>query len=640
MSAGGAMADRRGRRQTKTHGSEDTSARARVRHDAVMRRPVDRRFRSFDRPGGGRSVRRFLTASFAGLVVAGFLACGGDDPSEEAGPARGTSGASGKSSSKGGSSTFDPGTSGGDAGTPGSGGTGDAGTAGAGATNDGTGGDGDVVGVGGSWSEVSGSGGSAAGTGGSSAGTGGSAAGTGGSAAGTGGSSAGTGGSAAGTGGSSAGTGGSSAGTGGSSSCAATETCGNGIDDDCDGDVDETCTCSVDGPVTGLTEGSGLRSITAKNFTLVDANAWTTSATRIAAWKLPTVSLATIPLNRTANKISPLSIPDYNVGFAWESGDAKVAYWVPQGLAGGVSGTRKALVAAWYYDTCHNASDSNPRVDGTQSKGVRVSFVDVTEGSGPYPYRHLLLVEPTAQGFQEVDIHAGGLAWVGHYLYVVDSSHGLRVFDLNLVKQVSDASVCADRVGLYQGNYCAAGYSYVVPQVDLYALPKGLPASCRPTFSGLGRDLTTSGANEGLVTAEYRNDSLYGRLFRWPLGTNDRLATDPNGVVHPSAAYYLSNRNIQGAVGKDGNFWMAATRYCGSVFYGKPGAATAVHRFDQGSWGPLSQGMHLSSAGNLWTLTEGEFARACNAKNCSATQCAGSGCTESPRIVYAVKPAP
>jgi hypothetical protein len=554
--------------------------------------------------------------------VAGFLACGGDDPTEEAGPARGTAGAGGGSAGRGGSSTFDPGAGGvtaGTAGAAGAAGHGDAGEGGASASASGAAGEGDVIGTGGSWAEVAGAGGSAAGSGGTSAGS-----------AGTGGSS----GSAAGVGGSAAGTGGSGNG------CAATETCGNGIDDDCDGDVDETCSCSVDGPVAGLTEGSGLRPITAKNFTLVDANTWTANATQIAAWKLPTVSLATIGLNRTATKIAPLGIPDYNVGFAWESGDAKVEYWVPQGLAGGVSGTRKALVAAWYYDTCHNGSDGSPRVDGTASKGVRISFVDVTEGGGPYPYRHLLLVEPTAQGFREVDIHAGGLAWVGHYLYVVDSSRGLRVFDLDLVKQVSDAAVCADRIGLYQGQYCAAGYGYVVPQVDAYALPKGLPASCRPTFSGLGRDITTSGANEGLVTAEYRNDSLYGRLFRWPLGANDRLATDTNRVVHPSAAYYLSNRNIQGAVGKDGSFWMAATRYCGSVFYGKPGAATAVHRFDQGTWGPLSQGMHLSSAGNLWTLTEGEFARSCNAKNCSATQCAGSGCADSPRIVYAVKPAP
>ena len=58
-------------------------------------------------------------------------------------------------------------------------------------------------------------------------------------------------------------------------------------------------------------------------------------------------------------------------------------------------------------------------------------------------------------------MHAGGIAWYGEWLYVVDTSHGIRVFDLGQIWQVEDG----DDVGKKGGKYSAAGYLYVLPQI-------------------------------------------------------------------------------------------------------------------------------------------------------------------------------
>lgn len=561
------------------------------------------------------------------LALLAFVACG-DEPAEQAGGRAGRAGSS--ASGKGGSSTFQPseggsGQGGGKAGADqfGSGGSvvGASGTAGSG-----TGASGASTSAGGAQA----SGGTAGTTSaGGSVASGGASSGTGGATTGKGGT--------GGTGASGAGGTGAAGKGGGAPACIA-EICGNGIDDDCDGDVDETCVCPADGAIAGLAEHDGPRAITPSSFAVVDTDEWTTNAARIASWGLPTVGIAALPLNRTGTKIASLGIPGFNLGFAWEPGDAKVQYWTPQGLTGGTVGTKKLLVASWHYDECHNTTDDNVRVDGATDKGARVSFVDVTNAAGPFPYRHALLVEPTATGFQHVPVHAGGISWVGRYLYVVDTSRGFRVFDLDQIKQVSDAAVCANRIGAYQSSYCAAGYAYVLPQVGAYVLPKGFPTSCRPVFSVLGKD--TSGTVDALLSAEYRNDSIYGRLFRWPLAASGKLAADGNGVVHPNAAFYMGNRNVQGVAGESSKYWLSSTRYCGSVFAGKASEKSVVRKVGDGTWGPLSEGVHLSTAGNLWTITEGKFPMTCNAAACSASACAPSVCDDSPRIVYAVNPAP
>lgn len=124
---------------------------------------------------------------------------------------------------------------------------------------------------------------------------------------------------------------------------------------------------------------------------------------------------------------------------------------------------------------------------------MRITFTDVSDLSGAITYRHVLLVEPDAtRGFKPVTNHAGGLAWVDSYLFVADTSRGVRVFDLSRILQVSSAAGCSARCGVSSGVACAYGYSYVLPQVGAYVFPTGLSSSCRPLFSFVALDRSTS----------------------------------------------------------------------------------------------------------------------------------------------------
>ena len=74
---------------------------------------------------------------------------------------------------------------------------------------------------------------------------------------------------------------------------------------------------------------------------------------------------------------------------------------------------KTVILTSWYY--------RGPGVN----KGVRVSFVDYANPSAPR-YRHVLLVEPYTDApgnpnFRTVPVHAGGIVWYGHYLYVADT---------------------------------------------------------------------------------------------------------------------------------------------------------------------------------------------------------------------------
>lgn len=389
--------------------------------------------------------------------------------------------------------------------------------------------------------------------------------------------------------------------------CDVAERC-SGTSTTCPADVfSATCACPEHGPLSGYSEGDGLRTIAASSFVLRDTNTWVSYAALIDGLGLPKVGLDVLPLNRTATPMSSKPWPGFGGGFFWEAGDLSVAYWIPQGLGGGVAGARSMVAVAWHYDETDNASDANPPVDGTD-KGVRMTFADVTSLSAGVTYRHVLLVEPDAtRGFKPVPIHAGGVAWSGSLLYVADTSRGLRVFDLTRILQVSTAAACSSRAGVANGQACAYGYAYVLPQVGGYYFPSGLSASCRPNFSFVALDRSTT--PDSLISGEYDNDpslGIYSRLFRWPLAAgSSRLATGPTGVVTATGAWYAGNRNLQGGVASNGKFFLNSTRSSGILFTGTVGSASRALYATSNDWGYMPEGMHLSAAGNLWISTEG-----------------------------------
>ncbi|MFO0589371.1 MAG: hypothetical protein U0441_17670 [Polyangiaceae bacterium] len=423
-----------------------------------------------------------------------------------------------------------------------------------------------------------------------------------------------TGGSTSSAGGTSTGgtsTGGSATGGAGGTTTTTTDTTSSTGPLDCD---PAACVCPYHGPIAGYAEHDGLRAIEATNFVLHDTGTWDTASAHFDALGLPKVSLDALPLNRTgtapagALKTTLQGMVSYHGGFNWESGDQSVTYWVPQGITPGVTaGGKKMVAASWHYDETHIADDPNPPQVGGD-KGIRVSFADVSALGGDVPYRHVLFVEEdAATGFRSINIHAGGVAWVGPYLYVADTGHGVRVFDSTRILKVSTDAVCADTIGANGAVYCAFGYGYILPQVGAFTFPSGLSSVCKPVFSFISYDATSSPPS--IVSGEYDNDpvtGIYSRLLRWPLdAATSKLAPGPTGTVHPAEAFYAGNRNLQGAASVNGKLFLDSTRYSGALFTGAVNQASKVYKATSGQWVYMAEGIQRADDGLLWVITEG-----------------------------------
>ncbi len=189
---------------------------------------------------------------------------------------------------------------------------------------------------------------------------------------------------------------------------------------------------------------------------------------------LPNRSIPDVVLdgNRAASTcsppVNPAGVVKVTAAFCWQPGDNTTTEWVPQGitttadsLPAGLYAGAKAIVVSWHQSGAVGLD-----------KGVRLAFVNYANPAAP-KYRHVLLVDPLrgADGrptFAPVQVHAGGIAWYGNYLYVVDTQGGLRVFEINRIWQVSTGS--ATKIGRQpDGTYHAFDYKYVIPQVFRYA---------------------------------------------------------------------------------------------------------------------------------------------------------------------------
>ena len=314
-------------------------------------------------------------------------------------------------------------------------------------------------------------------------------------------------------------------------------------------------------PTTTTTEGSGLVAIDRCAFPLVEASSFATYSPIIKALGAlaAPVTTATVlaDLNRTA--VATTTIPGgpagVSLGFTWDAEDQAVATWIPQGLTGSADATatglldgRRVVLVSWYY---------TPPAGSTYEKGVRLALVDVTVPQSP-TYRLILLVEPTgtpaAPSFAPVVMHAGGLAWVGDFLYVVETGRGFRVFDMSRMLQ---AATDVDTIGCTT-TACHAGlYKYVVPQIGAY----GSTSECKPLFSYVSLDKTTTPPS--LVSGEYcggtacASNPLAGRVYRWPLdGITGRLTS---GTSWPSEAFLVGEPQVQGAASRNGVFYLSSS---------------------------------------------------------------------------------
>jgi hypothetical protein len=218
-------------------------------------------------------------------------------------------------------------------------------------------------------------------------------------------------------------------------------------------------------------------------------------------------------------------------------------------------------------------------------EGVRVSFVNRSEGTHG-EYRFGLLVRPTGgTGFAQVPIHAGGIALAGRYLYVADTNNGLRVFNLNRTLRVRDGDL--DDTG---------NYRYLIPQIGSYQRNGDFK------YSALALDNSVAG-KPALVAGEYQvyeDDDPVTRIARWRIGAKSNLLTRPAA----SGAWRTGFDQLQGVITNKGRIFVSSTEGPrGFLYHGRP-----KRKAQRDRWGAGPEGLYATST-QLWSLTEAKGAR-------------------------------
>jgi hypothetical protein len=206
----------------------------------------------------------------------------------------------------------------------------------------------------------------------------------------------------------------------------------------------------------------------------------------------------------------------------------------------------RGLIVGWYHEG---------------SSGARVSVLNTSTDT----YRHVLLVNPywdAALGrynFKALQgLHAGGMAWYGDYLYVVDTNWGIRVFDTNHIYDLgasTNGTTSCSGIGWVDTNgnnvpdhYCASTYKYAMTQVGFWQRPTGsdpdkfcLASGADPRFSYISLD--RNARPDRLIVGEWCRsaDASNGRMVAYNMSNH----VPANGV--PDDYWTLPVSNIQGA---------------------------------------------------------------------------------------------
>ena len=358
-------------------------------------------------------------------------------------------------------------------------------------------------------------------------------------------------------------------------------------------------------PITTAASGGGVVAIDRCAFPIDESTSWMAlpPLAKALAGIVPTATVEDVigSLNRTGVPVAAAAVPGGPAGVSlamkWADDDETNTSWIPQGITGsadarptGLINGRRILLVSWYW---------TPPDGTTYRKGVRVAFVDVTDPSAP-TYRFALLVEPSgtvaAPNFLPVDLHAGGLVWVGNYLYVVATTGGFRVFDMaNIMVGVTDV----DQIGC-EGTVCRSGlYKYFIPEIGGY----NQKSSCGMIFSSASLDRSTD--PPAIVSSEYCSTTacagtLAGRAYRWPLDpTTNKLGA---GRMWPSEAVLLGQQQVQGTATRNGLYYMSSSAPVaggGALYRARTGKSVTSTWLD----GPEDLMVDESNQ-VLWTLSE------------------------------------
>jgi hypothetical protein len=297
-------------------------------------------------------------------------------------------------------------------------------------------------------------------------------------------------------------------------------------------------------------------------------------------------------------------------GFCWNKGDNLNQEWMPQGLTAswdafenGRYDGRTVVAASWYLK---GKNENDP------ARANRVSFSDRDKKS----YDYIALAKPTEDGkdIEPLHLHAGGLAWVGRYLYVPDTDQGLRVFDLTHIWRADTGS---SDYKVANGRVSAGGYRYVLLQVGSYIYSKKGKACSEDGAPPVHSSVSVDRKTKTLVTSEYCGDkgNGLGRIIRWPLDSNNGELTGllnlANGKVESHDWYRTDLHSMQGVATHGDDVWMTAS-------FGKDGKGqwykNSLAGLETGSILPSVRGSAMCTQGpedltyksddSVWTLTE------------------------------------
>ena len=260
-------------------------------------------------------------------------------------------------------------------------------------------------------------------------------------------------------------------------------------------------------------------------------------------------------------------------GFRWEAGNEGEGDWRPQGITGSAdaypnerAGNRKVLITSWYH-----------RPDPSYA---RLTLHDTTKANAKAPYRHVLLVYPTGGGrVQPVQSHAGGLAWIGNFLYVAST-------DKLLVFKISDLIKVKPKL---RGE--VRTYDYILPLSGTYTPSPAL------RISSVSLDRTQR--QPALVTSEFNENAGGGRIVRFPLKANGLMGK----TVASRNAWSTDVPNVQGALMKNGRFALTSS-FSDGPSYLYAGARKTPLRKTEWSLSGAEDLFLVGSNDRLYTLTE------------------------------------
>jgi hypothetical protein len=298
----------------------------------------------------------------------------------------------------------------------------------------------------------------------------------------------------------------------------------------------------------------------------------------------------------------------YDTGFMFDkgddgtSGDNNDCTNFPQGVTtsrdavgtadNGRYDGRQLIAVSWYtMDGC----------GGTTTRS-RITLVD-WDSNYPNMYRKILLVEPTGStttpNFTDIPIHAGGIVWYGNYLYVADTGHGMRVFDMTKILKTNTGGT-SDEIGLHDGQYYAHNYAYVLPQVG--TITSNTTSGTSVVWSSISLDRVSG----SLVDVEYTCSSgctsypnRAPRAIRYPFASG---ATTFAASTTASQALQLPWYKLNGVASHNGRWWFNSSGDK-KLYYWTPTAGSSTYTWVSGGES-ISYWEDSTNPDLLWSLQE------------------------------------